>query len=90
MDRHGRVKPELHKLLPQKIGYVKKIPEFSAKGDPIDTLGWKVVNVNSHTKKNEKSFVSDELGGRLEEAPNGLHVLLHRQAMRIWLEHWRL
>lgn len=65
---------QVRELFPSQVVRVESIPEVSDNGDPIDTLGWKVVYVNKQTKDaNERTAVGDMVGGKLH-APNGLHV----------------
>jgi hypothetical protein len=65
---------QVFELFPKKVIYVDSIQEKSHEGDPIDTLGWKVVYVNKQTKdQNERTSIRDRVGRPLH-APNGLHV----------------
>jgi hypothetical protein len=55
--------------------YVNTIPEFTQNRDPINTLGWKVVYVNSQTKgQGEKTHLNDSTERFVVVPPNGLHV----------------
>jgi hypothetical protein len=64
----------VYHLYVQDLIYVDHIPEFSENGDPIDTVGWRVVYVNKKTKDaRERTNLQDRFEERLP-APNGLHV----------------
>ena len=74
-DMYPITDPEIYQLKPGKIVYIKKIPDTSPGGDAIDTLGWKVVNVNGRTKESkERSLASDYDENGLTMPPNGVHV----------------
>lgn len=76
-----RVTPDLYRLNPPKILYIKKIPHFNNADPPqaLDTIGWKVRWVNNRegaqqAKYTERTTVDMMPEREVMPAPNGLHV----------------